>query len=145
MLNEVCQELRNWFDRGQLKKYGEFEISAGKITDTDFNDAIRDNQYFRITGSVFNDGVHKYTSQLRLIDEAFTGSIWLMAVPQDVISITEDATAWVAKYGEQAASPYSSESFGGYSYTKAGNTNGAGNSATWQQTFASRLNRWRKI
>ena len=146
MLSELCQELKNWFDRDQPKIHGAFEISEGKITDEDFTDIIKDNQYFRIIGSVFNDGVYKYTPQLTLTDELFVGHIWLMAVPKDVLDLNSEIDNWITKYGDVINSPYSSESFGGYSYTKAGNNRSQGASqSSWQSTFASKLNKWRKI
>lgn len=129
---------------------GSFEIADGKITDTNFTDAIKTNQYFRIVGSVFNDGVYQYTDNLTLTDEVFVGSIWLMAIPKEVLDLSEEIAAWINKYGgvdSAAMSPFSSESFGGYSYTKAqGSTSaGGGTSSTWQTTFAARLNQWRKL
>lgn len=143
MLNELCQELKNWFDRGQPRIHGAFEIRDGKIIDTDFTDVIKTNQYFRIIGSVFNDGVYKYTNDLELDDELFIGSIWLMAVPKDVIALSDEIDAWMTKYGDAVNTPYSSESFGGYSYSKVGGDSSTGSS--WQTVFAARLNKWRKI
>lgn len=146
MLSNLCKELRNWFDRGQPRIYGSFTIEGGRITDEDFTSVIQANQYFRIVGSVFNDGVYKYTDELALTDELFVGSIWLMAIPKDVIDLSLEIQAWVDKYGESVNSPYSSESFGGYSYTKAsGGSSGSGSNPTWQSVFASKLNLWRKI
>lgn len=147
MLSELCQELKNWFDKNQPKIYGDFEISEGKIVKDDFIDVIQNNQYFRIIGSVFNDGVYKYTNDLELIDETFNGSIWLMAIPADVIALSNEIDKWLANYSEAVNSPYSSESFGGYSYSKAsgGSGNGASSVPTWQSTFASRLNLYRRI
>lgn len=149
MLSELCQELKNWFDRGQPRIHGAFEISGGKITDTDFIDVIKPNQYFRINGSVFNDGVYKYTDDLMLTDELFVGSIWLMAIPKEVIALSDEIDAWQAKYGAAdsiAMSPFNSESFGGYSYSKsAGGSSDGSNANTWQAAFSSRLNMWRKI
>jgi len=144
MLSSLCQELKNWFDRDQPRIYGAFEISGGKIVDDDFTSQIQNNQYFRIIGSVFNDGVYQYTSELELTDEIFTGSIWLMAVPKEVIDLSVEIDAWVETNRDVINSPYQSESFGGYSYSKA--TGGAnGGNVSWQSTFASQLNRWRKI
>jgi hypothetical protein len=83
-----------------------------------------------------------------LTDEVFEGAIWTMAVPPAVIELSERITEWEGKYGAAVVSPYSSESFGGYSYVKAGAGSGSANSGsgpTWQSTFASELNRWRKI
>lgn len=146
MLSSLCQELKNWFDRGQPRIHGAFEIRDGKIIDTDFTDVIKTNQYFRITGSVFNDGVYKYTNNLQLTDELFVGAIWLMAVPKDVIALSDEIDAWITKYGDVVNTPYSSESFGGYSYTKSSGGSGSGSgNPTWQSVFANQLNRWRKI
>lgn len=146
MLNELCQEIKNWFDRDQPKLHGAFEISGGKIIDADFVSIIKPNQYFRIIGSVFNDGVYKYTNNLNLTDELFVGSVWLMAIPPAFISLSDEIDTWVTKYGDTVNSPFSSESFGGYSYNKVGSNmaNGSVN-PSWQSTFANRLNKWRKI
>lgn len=142
MLTELCQELKNWFER--KKFFGTFTIENGQIELPD--GSLQEGQYFRIVGSVFNDGVHKHGEE-DLTDEVFEGAIWAMAVPPAVIDLSERISDWVTKYGESVSSPYSSESFGGYSYTKAnsGQGNAGSSSPTWQSTFASELNRWRKI
>lgn len=148
MLSELCKELRNWFDRDQPKFYGTSTIENGKITDRDFLDAIKANQYFRIEGSVFNDGVYKNDDKLELTDEIFVGSVTLMAVPKEVLNLADEIDAWVKKYGSvdsEAMSPFASESFGGYSYSKGGSNGGSGTGANWKSAFASRLNNWRKI
>lgn len=147
MLTELCQELRNWFER--KKFYGTFTIENGQITVPD--GSLQNGQYFRIIGSVFNDGVHKYEPESEsaetLADEVFEGAIWSMAVPPSVVDLSERISEWVTKYGDSVSSPYSSESFGGYSYQKAssGQGNAASSNPTWQSSFASELNRWRKI
>lgn len=141
MLTELCQELRNWFERE--KYFDTFTITGGEIAVPD--GSLQDGQYFRIIGSVFNDGVHQYPTS-DLTDEVFQGAIWAMAVPPAVIDLSERIQAWQEKFGDSVSSPYSSESFGGYSYTKAGAGQGsASSSPTWQSTFANELNRWRKI
>lgn len=148
MLSDLCQELKNWFDRDQPHINGTFEISDGKITTTDFTDVIQANQYFRIIGSVFNDGVHKYTNELALTDETFDGSIWLMAIPKAVLDLNKEIDDWITKYcgaDSEAMSPFNSESFGGYSYSKSGGGSSDNPGASWQGAFASRLNLWRKI
>lgn len=144
MLSEVCKELNNWFDVRSERLHGAFEISGGRITDSDFSAKIQPNQYFRIIGSVFNDGVYKNDESLDLTDELFVGSVWFMKVPKDVIDLSDEIDEWIKKYEEFTNNPYSSESFGGYSYSKASGSNGSGN-PTWQNTFSIRLNRWRKI
>lgn len=156
MIEEICRELNNWFDRksdGTDDRYfGTFTISDGAIdlSETD----IMPNQYFRIVGSRFNDGVHKYEPEVgapTLTDETFNGAVWAMAVPPSVIALTTEIEAWQNKYGtvdSPAMSPYTSESFGGYSYSKASrsSSNGADSgSGTWQSVFANRLNKYRKL
>lgn len=145
MLTELCQELRNWFER--KKFFGTFTIESGQIDLPD--GSLQSGQYFRIVGSVFNDGVHKYDpeSESQLVDEVFEGAIWSMGVPPAVVDLSERISEWVTKYGDSVSSPYQSESFGGYSYQKAssGQGNAGSSSPTWQSTFASELNRWRKI
>lgn len=136
MLTELCAELRNYF---VVKIHeGTFTINGGKIAPLDF---IQENQYFRIVGSVFNDGVYKYTDKLELTDEKFIGSVWSMAVPPSVIDLAEE----IKKYNESdeaKPSAYTSESFGGYSYSKATDENGA--PMDWKKVFASRLNKHRR-
>ena len=137
MLTEVCAEIRNYFV-SEIHN-GTFEIVGGKITPLDF---IQKNQYFRIVGSVYNDGVYKYTDELELTNEKFIGAVWSMAVPPSVI----DLAAEIKAYNESEAgkpSPYTSESFGGYSYSKATDENGV--PLTWQKVFANRLNKYRRI
>lgn len=145
MLTELCQELRNWFER--KKFFGTFTIESGQIDLPD--GSLQSGQYFRIVGSVFNDGVHKYDpeSESQLVDEVFEGAIWSMGVPPAVVDLSERISEWVTKYGDSVSSPYQSESFGGYSYQKASSGQGNANSInpTWQSVFANELNRWRKI
>ena len=145
MLTELCQELRNWFEREIF--FGTFTIEDGQINLPE--GSLQNGQFFRIVGSVFNDGVHNYDSENAepLTDEVFEGAIWSMAIPPAVIDLSERISAWVTTYGDSVSSPYSSESFGGYSYTKASSGQGNANSSvpTWQSTFADELNRWRKI
>lgn len=148
MLTEICQEIRNWFDRGLSKWYGAVMIRDGQIMSPVVD--LKDGQYYRIVGSVFNDGVHAFPYDETLVDEDFTGSLWAMAVPPSVIALGDEIEKWQGKYGGAdgiLASPYQSESFGGYSYSKTGAASGSGGgtTATWKSTFANDLNRWRKI
>ena len=142
MLTELCQELRNWFDRE--RHFGTFEIKGGNITAP----FLVDGQYFRIIGSLFNDGVHQYPLG-DLQDETFNGAVWSLAIPQPVIKLSQDIQTWRDKYEAAdgvAMSPFTSESFGGYSYTKAsGSSSNGSESVTWQTTFRKRMNVWRKI
>ena len=138
MLTELCAELRNYFEVLNGRHFGTFTISGGSIAPLDF---LQEGQYFRIVGSVFNDGVHQYPVP-DLKDEVFNGAVWAMAVPPGLISLAEE----IEEYNNSDAgkpSPFTAESFGGYSYTKATDANGA--PIGWQKAFASRLNKWRKL
>lgn len=144
MLTELCQELHNWFERE--RHIGTFTIEAGVLTGLD----LLNGQYYRIIGSVFNDGVHKYGDATDVLtDETFEGAVWALGIPKAVIDLAAEIAAWRAKYestDSAAMSPFNSESFGGYSYAKGGagvtSSSGAGG---WVGVFASQLNRWRKL
>lgn len=147
MLTELCKELNNWFDKSRM--IGKFKIEDGELTG--FSDVLQDGQYFRIVGSVFNDGVYQYPA-VDLEDEEFDGAVWVMAVPPSVITLAEEIKEWNNKYGgvdSQAMSPFHSESFGGYSYAKKGGSSSYGGSnskmGTWQGAFAAKLNMYRRI
>ena len=138
MLTEICAELRNWFVVPNGVHIQTYTISGGSIAPLDF---LQDGQYFRIIGSVFNDGVHQYPAS-DLTDEVFNGAVWSMAVPPAVI----DLAAEIEEYNKSdagKASPYISENFGGYGYTKATGSNGK--VLTWKSVFADALNRYRKL
>ena len=136
MLETVLQNLNNWFLVPDDVHAGEFTVQGGQIT----LPFLQTGQYFRVVGSVFNDGLHQYPVA-DLTDETFTGSVWALAVPKAVIELAEEIDAWQTKNGDPG--PFTSESFGGYSYSKA--TNASGMAVGWQDVFKSRLNDWRRI
>ena len=147
MLTEICAEIRNYFSLKEDRIFGDFAVENGAITPSF---SLEEDQYYRIIGSVLNDGVHKNGDELK--DEGtFHGAIWKMRVPQSVIDLASEIEAWQAENGStQSAnmSPFTSESFGGYSYSKSSGSSasGAGASAvTWQTMFAKRLNPYRRI
>lgn len=142
MLTELCAELRNYFlrDREADIHYGEYTISGGSI-DLPF---LLDGQYFRIVGSVLNDGVYQYPAN-GLADETFTGAVWAMAVPPTVIALAAEIEAWTTNNADALANPYTSESFGGYSYTKASGNSASGGAYSWKDQFASSLSKWRRL
>ena len=136
ILTEICAELRNWFVVPGGVHIQTYNISGGSIAPLEF---LQDGQYFRIIGSVFNDGVHQYPAS-DLTDEVFHGAVWAMSLPPDLIALS----AKIQNYIEQnPASGFSSESFGGYSYTRA--TASDGSVATWRDVFRKDLNRYRKL
>lgn len=140
MLTEICDYLNNYF--WDKKIAGKFKIENGTIEVP----ALKEGQFFRILGSTFNDGVHRYINGgFELQDEEFEGAIWAMAVPQTVIDLSGEVEKWQEKYGSDALSPFNSESFSGYSYSKSSNSVSGGVATTWQDVFAGRLNKYRKV
>lgn len=151
MLTEICDFIHNYFEYEVQE--GTFTVSGGAIA-VDF---LKHGQRFRIKGSAVNDGIYTYTESgildddsdqsVTLTDETFTGTITAMAVPRDVIAICAEIRDWQTANSNAVNSPYTSESFGGYSYTKATGTseNGASRPFTWRDMFGARLNAYRKI
>ena len=132
MLETVLMYLNNWFVVGRYDDT--YTIEDGGIT----LPFLVDGQYFRIVGSLFNDGVYQYPAELT--DETFDGSVWALAIPKALLSTVDEITAWTAKNGD--GGPYTSESFGGYSYSKA--TNSKGLAVGWRDVFAAQLAPWKK-
>ena len=141
MLEQILDYIHNYFVHDRYT--GTFTISGGKLQDV----TILDGQYIKINGSVLNDGVHLGSDGLN--DETFTGEVWGLSIPIAILTLADEIAAWMAEYGSTVNSPYSSESFGGYSYSKAssGGSGANGNymQYPWAATFGSRLNAYRKI
>lgn len=132
MLETVLMYLNNWFAVGRYDDT--YTIEDGGIT----LPFLVNGQYFRIIGSLFNDGVYQYPAELT--DETFDGSVWALALPKALLSTVDEITAWQAKNGDSG--PYTSESFGGYSYSKA--TNSKGVAVGWRDVFSAQLAPWKK-
>lgn len=148
MIGEICAELKNYFTYEADRYIGDFVISDGTISPS--FDLPTD--YIRIVGSRLNDGVHKKTNgSFQLVDESFHGAIWVMSPPSDFLALAAEIEEWQNKNGganSAAMSPFQSESFGGYSYSKASGgsaESGISSVPTWKSTYASRLNRYRRI
>ena len=149
MLNEICAEIKNYFTFEGDIHIGDFAISDGVLSPS----IDIPTNYIRIVGSHFNDGVHIRGEQgFGLTDEGqFHGAVWVMSPPADFLALVTEIEAWQEKNGAAdsvAMSPFQSESFGGYSYSKGSNYNSASGSSstpTWQSTYGARLNRFRRI
>ena len=139
MLEQVLMNIRNWFTVDGGIHSGTFTIEDGGIA----LPFLANEQYFRIIGSVFNDGLHQYPAA-DLVDEEFSGEIWALAIPKAVIDLANEIQKWQGKNGEASVSPYQSESFGGYSYSKATDAE-TGGAVTWQSAFKRQLSAWSKI
>lgn len=140
MLEQILNHIHNYFEKEIIR--GTFKISSNTIN----LPSLKEGQYFRIIGSVFNDGIHEYPAS-NLIDEVFEGEVWAMAVPSAVIALSVEISNWVSTNGVANTSPFTSESFGGYSYTKGSKStsSGANVPVDWMDVFRDRLNQWRKI
>jgi len=148
MIGEICSEIKNYFVYANDQHVGDFVISEGQIS------PIIDipTNYIRIIGSRLNDGVHKVSDLVEnpLQDESWHGAIWVMSPPADFLALVEEIEAWQEKNGgadSAAMSPFQSESFGGYSYSKASGGSGEGGASsapTWQAQYASRLKPYRR-
>jgi len=160
MLTEICENLHNFFDKNPDPYYGtengtsvygaeyldrnedDFTISTGGVI-SPLPSTLVAGQYIRIVGSKFNDGIWLLSGTLTnasLVDETFSGVIYGLAIPRDLVALDTEITAWVAA---NPATLFTSESFGGWSGTRA--TGSKGVPLTWDRVFAARLNRWRKI
>lgn len=141
MIGEICAHVRNYFLGSDPRRNihpGEYVISGGELAPLDF---LNDGQYFRIVGSTLNDGVYRYPVS-NLADETFTGSVWAMEVSPSFIALADEIAAFCGSDAGKAT-PYASESFGGYSYTRAVDAGGA--PIGWEKVFAASLNRYRRM
>lgn len=142
-LQAVLEYCHNWWFNPEKIYQGDYTISDGELSG--LSDYVQHGQYFRIVGSVFNDGLHQSgDTENPLVDEQFNGAIWPLSIPPAVIAIAGDIKDWQTKYGAAADSPYNSESFSGYSYSKSSGTSGE-SAGGWQAAFKGRLARWRKL
>ena len=149
MLNQICENLCNYFV--QSRNEGRFDIADGMISLP-----LLDGQRFLIQGSALNDGMYTYhdtgimndddTIAVGLQDETWAGTICALAVPPAVIALSCEVNAWVVDNSEALKTPYTSESvLGVYSYVKATGGHGAGGTVGWQDVYADKLKRWRKV
>ncbi|MDE6797690.1 MAG: hypothetical protein K2J36_06740 [Ruminococcus sp.] len=81
----------------------------------------------------------------RLKNETFKGSIWVMDVPPDFISLCEEVERFNAKIAELSGNfrGYSAESWGGYSYNLP--TSAPSYMHDWQYKIKQAMNAYRKI
>lgn len=133
MLYEIMRHCRNFFP-DQCRE-GNFEIKDGNIS----LPFIYEGQYYLIEGSIFNDGLYKKGAEEFEQDEEFLGVITALKIPKAFLELATEIEAYKQKNPDGA---YQSESFGGYSYTRA-TVNGK--VAGWQDVFAHRLSDWRKV
>lgn len=166
-IEAMCAECHNYHETDRVR--GHYVIKNGDIS----LPFLCENQFFRIVGSKFNDGVYIYSynaliirSQTwqevfdgnenwgtlidkdikwrdlvehELVDEEFDGEVWPMNMPRAFLSLSKEISTYIES-GADKVSGYTSESFGGYSYSKSSSESNA-----WENAFASKLKRWRKL
>lgn len=138
MLETILGHLHNWFPVKGAARAGPFIIVSGKL----LLPFLLEGQYYKIEGSIFNDGLHKYgDTDDQLMDETFTGRIIPLAIPKAVIKLADEISEWDKN---NPVSDKISESFDGYSYTRGSGADGSA-SGGWQAAFRSRLNAWKKV
>lgn len=141
-MEEVLRYLNNYFFR--FKETGKFIIKDNKVTG--LKGKYLKGQYLLIEGSTLNDGVIEIISTVndeiileKPFNEEFEGVIYSLAIPQAIINLVEEIDTWKM---ENKKTDIISESFEGYSYTRA---NSNGQVATWKDVFKEELRGYRKI
>lgn len=142
-LTELCQDLRNWFDRARY--IGNITLDAGGgVYCNGVAIGLAEDQYYRVINSTFSDGVHIYPDAGNK-QEGFDGAVWAMAVPPDFLALVQEIEDWNANVRPKMLGPYSSEnlSSSGYSYQRQSADDMA--KADYKTVFGARLNKWRKL
>ena len=139
LLKQVLDYIHNYFIKDVY--VNEFTISGGSIS---LDNLLINGQYFMIKGSALNDGIYQYPVT-NLSDETFKGSVSALAIPRDVLNLIGEINTWQTENQKTLESPFQSESFGGYSYSKASGGKTGGAQLTWRDVFGPRLNAYRKL
>ena len=135
-VGDVCAVIHNYFVVPDGIHIDTFTVKNGTMV----LPFLQVGQYFRIVGSIFNDGVYVYPAE-GLTDETFRGGVWAMAPERAFLDIVSEISTYTETDAAKAT-PYQSESFGGYSYSVRG---GSDDPTAWQTVYKKRLNRWRKL
>lgn len=147
LIEQVLYHIHNWFEYDVLDASG-CEITGGELP---ASVTLFDGAWYRIEGSLLNDGLHQHPDP-NLRDETFDGTITVCAIPNALLSVVDEIEDWQLHYSEARrkalSTPYSSESFDGYSYTTkdfSGASSASGGLSGWQAAFVTELNPWRKM
>lgn len=144
MLEELLTYLNNWFVVCRYR--GVVTMKGDRLTaPTAFvNKWAQPGDYFRIRGSGSNDGFYQQpkteeeaTEEAESEFETFPALVEALLIPAQLVQLAKEMEEWRAKNGAASAGPYASESFGGYSYTRATKSDGS----VWSvyDAFADRL------
>lgn len=144
LLEQVLWHIHNWFPRESVT--AGCTIADGALP-ASVAERLLDGQWYRIEGSYLNDGLHQHPAE-DLSDETFDGTITMLAIPKALLSVVDEIAAWQEANGDALNSPYTSESFGGYSYSIKGGLTAETSSqglSGWRLAFKDNLNPWRKM
>lgn len=154
-LEQVLAHIHNWFTRETLSLTG-CEVVGGQLP-ASVAEAVPAGAWYRIQGSCLNDGLHlRGEGDEGLTDEEFDGELSVLAIPRALLSVVDEITDWKDANSEArskaAASPYQSESFGGYTYSMRSDLTGGSSGSSvsggltgWQAAFKSDLNPYRRL
>ena len=133
-VEDVMRECRNFFVKAHYE--GEFEISGGTLK---LPETLPESAFIAVTGSAYHDGVHQMADAFDTPDEVFTGRVYILHPPKDFLEICKE----IAVYDEKnPVGAFQSESFGEYSYQRAGVQTGL---KTWQSAMQQKLNAYRRM
>lgn len=132
-LYEVLREIRNFFS-GFCWTCQDEPIQAGDLS----LDRLEAGDYYLVEDSGRNDGLHIQGAG-ELTGDRLTGYVTLCLIPNEVLALHREIVEWQEKNADAVVGLYSSETFGGYTYTRRAGENG------WQTVFANRLNAWRQV
>jgi hypothetical protein len=145
VLEEVLYHIHNWFVHEQYTVSG-CKVEGGVLP---ASIAIPQGAWYRVEGSLLNDGLHRKDEEDELEDETFSGKVSVLAIPKALLAVVEDIEEWKRLNRDAELSPYSSESFNGYRYQLKGagryDGTGAKTISGWRSLFADALNPWRKM
>jgi hypothetical protein len=145
MLTNICQYLHNYFE--YEKHFGLISIIGDVVFCDGEEIEMGEGQYFALFRERYAIGVYQKGDELT--DKTFQGSVWLMDIPDAILKANQWAEQWMEKNGgvdSAASSPFQSESFGGYSYSKGNNSVGkVGVGLFDQANFVGMLAPYRKL
>lgn len=144
MLTELCRTLNHYW---KIADYtGNYALTDGVLTlPSEAAPVVGQSLYIRglLNDAVCSvvsvgDGTATITSDTALASDTIK-YVALLAIPPAMKAISEEIADWQLKNG---ASAYVSESFGGWSGTKAQGANGV---QTWQEHFQQRLLPYKRL
>lgn len=147
MLLELLSELKNYFEVEKVK--GDFTLTSNSLLLNSTVNKPQVGQYIYIRSTLNRAvckviGINKDTLSLQcennfqLVDDNVK-QVSYLAIPQQIISLSTQIEEFETK---NIMSPYTSESFGGWSGSRAQGRNG---NITWQEAFSGKLKPFKKM